>query len=107
MKTAKLTDYTRGWFCGNFEPSILKNAAFEVGFHSYKAGETCEPHMHKVATEINLVVSGRMIANGIELSKGAIFVFEPQEYCHVQYLEDTELVIVKSPSIIGDKYNGK
>ncbi|GIU68975.1 MAG: hypothetical protein KatS3mg002_0211 [Candidatus Woesearchaeota archaeon] len=31
MKTAKLSEMTKGWFIGNFEPSLHKTNDVEVG----------------------------------------------------------------------------
>lgn len=36
MKTAKLEDMTKGWFIGNFNPSLLKTNDVEVAVKSYK-----------------------------------------------------------------------
>ena len=38
MKQAHIKDFVKGWFVGNFEPSLLQ-ANFEVGFHQHTAGE--------------------------------------------------------------------
>ena len=32
MKKARLEDFVRGWFIGDFEPSMLKTDAAEGGF---------------------------------------------------------------------------
>ena len=39
MKVSKLSDYTRGWVIGDFEPSILKTKDFEVAVLTHKQGE--------------------------------------------------------------------
>jgi len=39
MKLHKLDDMVRGWFIGNFEPSVLKTKKFEVGILSHKKNE--------------------------------------------------------------------
>ena len=39
MKTAKLEDMVKGWFVGNFEPSLLKTNDVEVAVKSYKKGD--------------------------------------------------------------------
>ena len=33
-----VSDFTKGWFIGNFEPSLLKSKDFEVAIKEYKAG---------------------------------------------------------------------
>lgn len=94
----------RGWFIGNFEPSVLKTPTFEVGLLEHKGGEYWAPHVHKIGTEINLLISGRMLANGKEVTPGTIFVIEPGEPCLPVFLEDCKLLVIKLPSVPGDKY---
>ena len=38
MKTAKLEDMIKGWFVGNFEPTLLKTNDVEVAVKSYNKG---------------------------------------------------------------------
>jgi quercetin dioxygenase-like cupin family protein len=100
-----LNNFKNGWFIGNFEPSLNKTSNFEIGLHHYKKGFIGPPHIHKVATEYNLIVSGEVkLAGNLVLKEGAIFVFGPGQYMMVEFLEDTTLVIVKTPSVPNDKY---
>ena len=39
MKTAHLEDMIRGWFVGNFEPTLYKTTVVEVAVTSYEAGD--------------------------------------------------------------------
>ena len=39
MNIAKLEDMTRGWFVGNFTPSLLKTNDVEVAIQKYKKGD--------------------------------------------------------------------
>ena len=39
MKIKKINDMWRGWFIGDFEPSVLKTKEFEVGVLTHKKGE--------------------------------------------------------------------
>ena len=39
MKVSKLSDYTRGWIIGDFEPSILRTKDFEVAVFNHLKGE--------------------------------------------------------------------
>lgn len=89
---------------GNFEPSILKTDQFEVGILEHKKGEYWAPHVHMIGTEYNLLLSGRMLANDIEMRPGTIFVIEPGEPCTPIFLEDCKVLVVKTPSVPGDKY---
>ena len=39
MYTSKLNDMVKGWFVGNFSPTIYSTNDVEVAVKSYKAGE--------------------------------------------------------------------
>jgi len=42
-----LKNMFRGWFVGNFEPSIYKTDQFEVGVLFHSKGEKWPNHFHK------------------------------------------------------------
>ena len=105
MKTAKLEDMIKGWFIGNFEPTLLRTNDVEVAVKSYNQGDYEEKHYHKIATEITVIVSGKVKMNGIEYSKGDIVVMEPNEATDFECLENgTQNVVVKLPGANDDKY---
>ena len=108
MKTAKLEDMVKGWFVGNFEPTLLKTNDVEVAVKSYKKGDYEDKHYHKIATEITVIVNGRVKMNGIEYKAGDIVVMEPMEATDFECLEDgTQNVVVKYPGANNDKYLGE
>lgn len=108
MKTAKLEDMVKGWFVGNFNPTLIKTNDVEVAVKEYKKGDYEEKHYHKIATEITVIVSGRVKMNGVEYKKGDIIVMEPNESTDFECIEDGTLnVVVKCPSHTNDKYIGK
>lgn len=108
MKTSKLEDMVKGWFVGNFEPTLLKTNDVEVAVKSYKKGDYEDRHYHKIATEITVIVSGRVKMNGVEYTKGDIVVIEPMESTDFECLEDgTQNVVVKFPGANNDKYLGE
>ena len=104
MKIDKVSNYTNGWYLGNFYPTLLKTAGFEVALHHYPKGFKSVPHTHKIATEYNCIVTGRLIVDGHELGEGDIFIYEPNDVSDIVFLEDTKLTIIKTPSVPGDKY---
>jgi hypothetical protein len=104
MKVSNIGVHSNGWFIGNFSPTLLKTEAFEIAHHFYPKGFAGEPHTHKIATEYNYILSGRLIASGKSLEAGDIFVYEPFDVSDVLFLEDTNLIIIKTPSIPNDKY---
>jgi hypothetical protein len=93
-----------GWFIGNFVPTSLKIEGFEVGLKRHTKDEYIEPHFHKIATEYNLVVKGKVVVQGKLYEANDIFVLEPNDVADPVFLEDSDIVVVKVPSIIGDKY---
>lgn len=106
MKVAKLDEMIKGWFVGNFEPTMLKTTDVEVAVKEYKKGDKEEKHYHKIATEITVIVSGRVKMNGIEYKKGDIIVMEPNESTDFEALEDSINTVVKFPGANNDKYLG-
>ena len=104
MIVRNINEMKDGWFVGNFYPTVYDTARFEVGVKSYSKGEYHAPHYHLVATEINYLISGKMKANGTSIEPGQIFVFDPGETAECEFLEDCQLVVVKTASVKGDKY---
>ncbi len=98
MKTFKLSDMSRGWFIGNFEPTAFKTDSFEVNYRTHPAGESWDYHYHTETTEINLLVDGLMSFNDIELSPGDIFIVEPWQVSDPIFLKDTTVICVRVPS---------
>lgn len=107
MKTAKLEDMIKGWFVGNFDPTLYKTNDVEVALKYYKKGDYESSHYHKIATEITVITSGRVKMNGITYNKGDIIVMEPGESTDFECLEDgTQNLVVKIPGANDDKYEG-
>ena len=106
MKVAKLEDMVKGWFVGNFDPTLIKTNDVEVAVKEYKKGEY-EENYHKIATEITVIVSGKVRMNGVEYVEGDIIVIEPNEATDFEALEDTVNTVVKFPGASDDKYLGE
>ena len=53
MKVGKLDDMTKGWFVGNFEPSVLRTNAVEVAVKKYSEGDFELPKPLITVHEIN------------------------------------------------------
>lgn len=104
MKINKIEEMVGGWFIGDFEPSVLKTKDFEVCYKFHHAGEIWDNHYHKVATEINYLIRGKMNLSGIELNQGDIFTIYPDEVAIPEFLTDCELIVVKTPSVKEDKF---
>ncbi|HWF18714.1 MAG TPA: hypothetical protein VG754_05575 [Verrucomicrobiae bacterium] len=104
MKRYRLELFTKGWFVGNFSPTLLATDAVEVAVKHYRAGESESAHFHKVATELTLIVSGRVRMNGEEAGPGEIIKIDPGEAADFVPLTDATTVVVKVPCVSGDKY---
>ena len=98
MKVLKISDMTRGWFVGGFEPTAWNTPDFEVGYRIHPQGNPNDDHYHPTVTEINLITSGRMKIQDRDLSAGDIFILEPWEITNPYFYEDTAIICVKVPS---------
>jgi quercetin dioxygenase-like cupin family protein len=97
MRIEKLKDMQGGWFVGNFTPTAHK-ADFEVCYKFHPKGDVWDIHYHDTVTEINLLVRGKMRMQNRLLEAGDIFIIEPYEISDPEFLEDCEVVVVKTPS---------
>lgn len=104
MQIQRLEDMTKGWFIGDFEPSLFKTRAVEVAVKSYRAGEYEPSHFHKIATEFTVIISGAVEMNGVPYAAGDIVVVEPGESTDFRAISDTTTTVVKIPGAIHDKY---
>jgi quercetin dioxygenase-like cupin family protein len=104
MQKFRIENMKRGWFIGDFEPAALKTNFFEVGFGHHKKGDRWDKHYHKLATEITLVIKGKVQINNDIFIEGDIFVIEKNEIVEPLFLEETNYVVVKTISDKNDKY---
>lgn len=104
MKVFKLSEMKNNWYVGAFRPTAFYTKKFEVTYAKHFKGQEWDFHTHKKATEINLLVRGQMIMQGLKLKKGDIFVIYPNEIADPTFLTDCDIVVIKTPSVKGDKY---
>ncbi len=104
MKKFKLEDMTKGWFVGDFSPAALATDVAEVAVKKYEAGVKEPRHVHKVAPEVTLILEGRARMNDTIYEAGDIVVIDPGESTDFETLTDVTTVVVKVPSVKGDKY---
>ena len=104
MIQRQLADMVGGWMVGDFEPTCIKTTACEVACKHYQAGAPEAAHVHRVATELTLIASGRVTMNGRTYVAGDIVILEPGEATDFKALEPSTTVVVKMPSVAGDKY---
>lgn len=99
-----LSEMVRGWFVGDFAPTLYRTQAVEVGVKTYRRGDAEAWHLHKIATEITVVVSGEIEMSGKRYGAGDIVVVPPGEGTDFVALTDCTNVVVKLPGATGDKY---
>ncbi len=104
MKTARLDDMTKGWFIGNFSPSMYRTNDCEVAVKYYAAGDHEEKHYHKIAHEFTVIIAGRVRMFGQEFGEGDIVEAEPGDATDFTALTDAVNVVVKIPGANNDKY---
>lgn len=104
MKVSHIGKMVKGWFIGNFEPSLFKTNDVEVAVKYYRAGDAEGSHFHKIATEYTVIISGQVRMNGIEYGEGDIVVMEPGDVTDFTALTDAVNVVVKIPGANNDKY---
>ena len=104
MKKYLLKNFIRGWFIGDFTPSIIRTKDFEVAIQQYKKGAKESKHVHKIADEFTTVVKGSCTLNGKLYKEGDIVWIKKGEAAAFEAIEDCTTTVVKIPSVIGDKY---
>jgi hypothetical protein len=104
MEKHNLKDFTKGWFLGNFNPTLLKTHDFEVAVKRYNKGDYEDEHFHEIATEWTVMIEGSAKMNDVILHKDDIVIVYPGDAVKFEALEDCSTVVIKSPSIKNDKY---
>ncbi len=94
MISAQLSNFTKGWFVGDFAPTLCRT----------QVGETEAAHFHKIATEYTVVISGRVRMFEREWKEGDVVVAEPGDKTSFTALTDAVLTVVKFPGAPHDKY---
>ena len=104
MRRSSLKDSgSRGGFDGDFDGAAYHTKDFEVTYQKNPRSQTAS-HIHKLTYEITLVISGRQICNGQMFAAGDICILEPGDISQIEYLEETEVVTIKTPSVPSDKH---
>ncbi|MFP5042380.1 cupin domain-containing protein [Parasediminibacterium sp. JCM 36343] len=107
MEVYKLEDMVKGWFIGNFQPTLLNTNDVEVGVKKYKAGDAEGYHHHKIATEFTVILNGEVEMSGKTYNDGDIIVIKPGVSTNFTAITDVTTVVVKLPGANNDKYIDK
>jgi hypothetical protein len=98
-----MADFKLGWIVGNFQPSIIRSEHMEVGLKYFKTGDIEPRHMQIVATEITVVIDGKIRINGTNYEKNDVIVIGPGIPADFESLTSSTLLCIKSPSNPSDK----
>ena len=110
MIRRKLSEFSGGWFVGDFEPSAFRIPECEVAYKQHAKGEQYGMHYQRYAWEINYLIRGQILVRHLDgreerVKAGEVFIFPPGERYAAQpvFEEDCEVICVKSPSLPNDK----
>lgn len=103
MNKQNIEEFVKGWVVGNFVPSIFKTNEVEVGAKFFKIGESEPSHKQLVATEITIVMDGKIRMNNEYFNSGDVITIPPGEFADFEALTDAKLICIKFPSIPSDR----
>lgn len=105
IKTGCIHEFKNGWLMGNFVPSLVKTEDFEIAIHRHQASTGGGDHIHKIATEYNIVIDGEVVLDHtISIRQNGYWITEPGQSFDVYFKEYTTLLVIKLPSVPDDKY---
>lgn len=105
ITVGSLYNFEKGWIVGNFLPTLFHSEAVEIAIQRHQAGTRGDNHIHKIAREYNIVVEGEVcIDSNITIHKNGFWITEPNQSFDVYFRQYTTLVVIKTPSVPGDKY---
>jgi len=104
MKKYNLKDFNKGWFIGNFSPTILNTTNFEIAIKYYKKGDFEDNHYHKQAIEYTIIIKGKVKMFDTVFKKGDIIQVYPYDKTSFTALSNTITAVVKTPSVKNDKF---
>lgn len=104
LQKFRLESFTKGWFLGDFEPTLLKTGNFEVAVKRYEKGDLDPKHFHKKAAEYTVIVKGLFKMNSEMVKEGDIIFIEQNKKTDFECLEEGITVVIKVPSVKDDKY---
>lgn len=111
-----VADYekNKGWFFGSFvDNPLLRSNLVEVAWQKLPgiAPSADQEHFHKATVEIDIVIKGSITLDidGVRhtLDAGQCYVIWPESVVsNITTTENTELIVVRAPSIPSDKFAG-
>jgi hypothetical protein len=105
IEVFSLQTMEKGWFIGNFVPTLWATNDVEVAVKEYNAGDYEAAHYHKIATEFTVIVNGTVEMNGIPHHSGTIIKVPPHVVTDFRAITNVTTLVVKIPGANNDKYN--
>lgn len=99
-----LNDMVKGWFIGNFQPTLYATNDVEIGVKKYLKGYSEKKHFHKIATEFTVIISGKVKLNGMIYGENEIIKINNGIVSDFFVIEDSITLVVKLPGVNNDKY---
>lgn len=103
MEKYKVDNFFKGWIIGDFAPSLYRNSDFEIAIKFFSKGEKEAFHKQLIATEITVVIEGKIRLGNTFFERGDVISIPPNEVADFESLTDSSLVCIKFPSIPNDK----
>jgi hypothetical protein len=104
LEKFEINNMFKGWFIGNFEPTLYQTNDVEVAIKHYKAGDFENTHYHKIATEFTVILNGQVEMNGVKYYHNDIVKVNPGVSTDFKAITDVTTVVVKIPGAPNDKY---
>ena len=104
MKLFNLSQFVKGWFIGNFTPTIIPSEEVEIAIKRYKKGNHENSHYHAKSDEVTVIISGIVKMNDKIYSVNDIIWIEKNEVTDFTAVTDVVTCVVKIPCVKNDKY---
>ena len=105
MFTKRINDYKYGFITGTIFPNEINDKSCSVAIQHYKKNQIMAFWYRKIDTEYYVIIKGCIDIDGNKYSKGDIVVYEPNDIRKIIFLEDTDLVVIRTPGTKEDFYN--
>ena len=102
MKKYDLKDMEMGYFVGDFEPTAYISKEIEISVKRYKKWTFDAGYYRRKNTEIIYIIKGCLDIDGKLYKKNSILVWEPGEVINIFAVQDSELLIIKTPGVKDD-----
>lgn len=100
-----LNNYKYGFVTGELFGDSLISGNASVALQHFKKNQIIAFWYRKEDTEYYIVSDGKLLCDGKYYVKGDIIGFEPSEVRKILFVEDTDLMVVRTPGTQNDYYN--